>query len=119
MGGGMGGYGGGMSSGGMGTGGMGAGMGMSGGIGSRAGEPYRLAAHDSPSSPRHMQSSPTPMSQAQSHSPGMGHSPGGGSTGMGMHGGQSQDNTPPVEPPGGLQWVRRWIQDWAISLGVP
>lgn len=76
-----------MGTGGMGAGGMGAGMGMSGGISSRPGEPYRLATHDSPSSPRHMQSSPTNMGQAPSHSPVMGH--GTGVTGMGVHGGQS------------------------------
>uniref|UniRef100_A0A3B5K9M9 Bassoon presynaptic cytomatrix protein n=1 Tax=Takifugu rubripes TaxID=31033 RepID=A0A3B5K9M9_TAKRU len=78
-GGGMGGIGGGgmggIGGGGMG-GGMGAGMGSGGGIGSRAGEPYRLATHESPVSPRHMQSS-----QAS----GMGQGPGSGSGhGMGL-----------------------------------
>eukprot|EP00066_Takifugu_rubripes_P030888 XP_011620154.1 PREDICTED: protein bassoon-like [Takifugu rubripes] len=51
-------------------------MGSGGGIGSRAGEPYRLATHESPVSPRHMQSS-----QAS----GMGQGPGSGSGhGMGL-----------------------------------
>uniref|UniRef100_A0A3P8TBW5 Bassoon presynaptic cytomatrix protein n=1 Tax=Amphiprion percula TaxID=161767 RepID=A0A3P8TBW5_AMPPE len=95
-GGGMGGMGmgGGMGSmgGGMGGGGIGAGMGTGGGIGSRAGEPYRLATHESPTSPRHMQSS-----QGLGSGHGMGHGPashgptGHGQTGpgMGVHGGQS------------------------------
>ncbi|XP_054869019.1 protein bassoon isoform X3 [Amphiprion ocellaris] len=90
MGGGMGSMGGGM--GGMGGGGIGAGMGTGGGIGSRAGEPYRLATHESPTSPRHMQSS-----QGLGSGHGMGHGPashgptGHGQTGpgMGVHGGQS------------------------------
>lgn len=68
-------------------GGMGGGMGTGGGIGSRAGEPYRLAAHDSPSSPRHMQSSQgSGMGQAGS---GHGMSHGAGGSGMGVQGGQS------------------------------
>lgn len=65
MGGGMGGMGG-IGGGGMGT--MGGGIGSSGGVGSRAGEPYRLATHDTPTSPRHMQSG-----QGSGH--GMGHTP--------------------------------------------
>lgn len=88
-GGGMGGMGsmGGMG-GGMGGGGIGAGMGAAGGIGSRAGEPYRLATHESPVSPRHMQSSQgSGMGQGTGPGHGMGHGPGG--PGMGGHGGQS------------------------------
>lgn len=65
---------------------MTAGMGTSGG--SRAGEPYRLAAHDSPTSPRHMQSSQgSGMGQTPVSGHGMGHGPVG--SGMGGHGGQS------------------------------
>lgn len=70
--------------GGMGGGGIGAGMGTGGGIGSRAGEPYRLATHESPVSPRHMQSG-TGQGPGSGH--GMGHGPPGSS--MGGHGGQS------------------------------
>lgn len=73
---------------GMGVGGIGAGMSSGGGIGSRAGEPYRLATHESPTSPRHMQSSQGPgMGQGPGSGHGMGHGPAG--TGMGGHGGQS------------------------------
>uniref|UniRef100_A0A7N8WVC4 Bassoon presynaptic cytomatrix protein a n=1 Tax=Mastacembelus armatus TaxID=205130 RepID=A0A7N8WVC4_9TELE len=80
IGGGMGGIGGG------GMGGMGAGT--AGGIGSRAGEPYRLATHESPTSPRHMQSSQgTGMGQGPGSVHGMGHGPAG--SGMGGLGGQS------------------------------
>uniref|UniRef100_A0A672GP87 Bassoon presynaptic cytomatrix protein n=1 Tax=Salarias fasciatus TaxID=181472 RepID=A0A672GP87_SALFA len=81
-GGGMGGMGGGM-------GGMGAGMGTAGGIGSRAGEPYRLATHDTPTSPRHMQSS---QGSGMGHGPGSGHGMGHTAAGQGMggHGGQTQ-----------------------------
>ncbi|KAM9752321.1 protein bassoon isoform 3-T4 [Menidia menidia] len=93
-----GGLGGGMSGGGMGgmggmgggggMGGMGAGMGTGGGIGSRASEPYRLAAHDSPTSPRHMQSTQgSGMGQGPGSGHGMGHGPAAAS--MGGHGGQS------------------------------
>ena len=93
-GGGMGGMGGG-GMGGMGGGGMegmGVGMGRSmgsgGGIGSRAGEPYRLAAQNSPTSPRHMQSTQgSGMGQGPGSGHGMGHGPAG--SGMGGHGGQS------------------------------
>uniref|UniRef100_A0A3Q3FYC8 Bassoon presynaptic cytomatrix protein n=1 Tax=Labrus bergylta TaxID=56723 RepID=A0A3Q3FYC8_9LABR len=78
--GGMGGMGGG--------GGIGAGMGTGGGMGSRAGEPYRLATHESPSSPRHMQSSQGHgMGQGTGSGHGMGHSPAGSN--MGGHSGQS------------------------------
>ncbi|XP_041860611.1 protein bassoon [Melanotaenia boesemani] len=88
MGGGMGGMGGGGMGGGMGGGGIGAGMGTGGGIGSRANEPYRLAAHDSPTSPRHMQSSQgSGMGQGPGSGHGMGHGPAGPS--IGGHGGQS------------------------------
>ncbi|XP_067383039.1 protein bassoon [Channa argus] len=80
-GGGMGGMGGGM--GGIG-GGMGSGMTTGGGIGSRAGEPYRLATHDSPISPRHVQSSQGP---GMGQGPGFGHGPAG--SGMGGYVGQS------------------------------
>ncbi|XP_026188584.1 protein bassoon [Mastacembelus armatus] len=67
-------------------GGMGAGT--AGGIGSRAGEPYRLATHESPTSPRHMQSSQgTGMGQGPGSVHGMGHGPAG--SGMGGLGGQS------------------------------
>ncbi|XP_013857235.1 protein bassoon isoform X2 [Austrofundulus limnaeus] len=88
-GGGIGGMGGGMGTmGGGGIGGMGGGMGTAGGIGSRAGEPYRLAAHDSPSSPRHMQSSQgSGMGQGPGSGHGMGH--GAAGSGMGVQGGQS------------------------------
>uniref|UniRef100_A0A3Q2TIR3 Bassoon presynaptic cytomatrix protein n=1 Tax=Fundulus heteroclitus TaxID=8078 RepID=A0A3Q2TIR3_FUNHE len=90
-GGGMGGMGGG-GMGGMGGGGMGGmgggGMGGMGGIGTRAGETYRLAAHDSPTSPRHMQSSQgSGTGQVPGSGHGMGHAPTGSS--MGAHGGQS------------------------------
>lgn len=64
----------------MGGGGRGSSMGTGGGIGSRAAEPYRLATHESPSSPRHMQSG-----QGPGH--GMGQTPAG--SGMGGHVGQS------------------------------
>ncbi|MED6256005.1 hypothetical protein ATANTOWER_018203, partial [Ataeniobius toweri] len=85
-GGGMVGMGSGMGVGGM--GGMGAGMGSAGGIGSRAGEPYRLAAHDSPTSPRHVQSSQgSGIGQVTGSGHGMGHTSTGSS--MGGHGGQS------------------------------
>ncbi|XP_042347519.1 protein bassoon [Plectropomus leopardus] len=69
-------------------GGMGVGMGGGGGIGSRAGEPYRLATHETPTSPRHMQSSQGP---GMGHSPGTGHGMGHSQAGSGMggHGGQS------------------------------
>lgn len=68
--------------------GMGRGMGSGGGIGSRAGETYRLAAHDSPTSPRHMQSTQgSSMGQGPGSGHGMGHSPAGSS--MGGHAGQS------------------------------
>lgn len=87
-GGGMGGIGGGGMGGGLGGGGIGAGMGTGGGIGSRAGEPYRLATHESPVSPRHMQSSQgSGMGQGPGSGHGMGHGPPGSS--MGGHGGQS------------------------------
>lgn len=86
-GGGMGGIGGGGMGGGMGGGGIGAGMGTGGGIGSRAGEPYRLATHESPVSPRHMQSSQgSGMGQGPGSGHGMGHAP----TGSGMGGHRSQ-----------------------------
>ncbi|KAF3860165.1 hypothetical protein F7725_000420 [Dissostichus mawsoni] len=79
--GGMGGMGGG------GIGGMGVGMGGGGGIGARPGEPYRLATHDTPTTPRHMQSSQGPgMGHGPVSGHGMGHGPAG--TGMGGHGGQ-------------------------------
>lgn len=93
VGGGMGGMGGGMGGGvgggmgGVGGGGLG-GMGSGGGVGSRAGEPYRLAAHDSPTSPRHMQSSQgSGMGQVSGSSHGVGHTATGSS--MAGHGGQS------------------------------
>lgn len=86
-GGGMGGMGGGMGGIAGGMGGMGGGMG-SGGIGPRAGEPYRLATHEAPTSPRHMQSSQASgMGQGPGSGQGMGHGPAGSS--MGGHGGQS------------------------------
>ncbi|KAG8002836.1 Protein bassoon [Nibea albiflora] len=69
----------------MGGGGIGAGMGTGGGIGSRAAEPYRLATHESPVSPRHMQSS---QGSGMGHGPGSGHGMAHGSAGSGM-GGQS------------------------------
>ncbi|XP_044066565.1 protein bassoon isoform X6 [Siniperca chuatsi] len=86
--GGMGGLGGGGMGGGMGRGGIGTGMGTGGGIGSRASETYRLATHESPTSPRHMQSSQVPsMGQGPGSGHGMGHGTAG--SGMGGHGGQS------------------------------
>lgn len=84
-GGGMGGIGGGGMGGGMGGGGIGAGMGTGGGIGSRASEPYRLATHESPVSPRHMQSS---QGSGMGQGPGSGYGMAHGSAGSGM-GGQS------------------------------
>lgn len=60
-------------------GGMEAGMGSGGGIGSRAGEPYRLATHESPVSPRHMQSS---QASGIGQGPGSGHGMGHGSPGL-------------------------------------
>lgn len=66
---------------------MGVGMGGGGGIGARPGEPYRLATHDTPTTPRHMQSSQGPgMGHVPVSGHGMGHGPAG--TGMGGHGGQ-------------------------------
>lgn len=99
-GGGMGGIGGGgmgamtgIGGGGMGSiggGGMGGGMGTSfgsgGGIGSRAGEPYRLATHESPVSPRHTQSSQA-SGMGQGPGSGHGHGPPGSSIGGHGHGG--------------------------------
>ncbi|XP_023812186.1 protein bassoon isoform X4 [Oryzias latipes] len=87
----MAGMGGGMGGGGMAgmSGGMGSGMGNVGGIGSRAGEPYRLASHESPSSPRHMQTS---QGASMGHGQGTGHGMGQSSamSVMGAHTGQSQ-----------------------------
>lgn len=81
-GGGMGGRGIGGMGGGVGGGGIGVGMGTGGGIGSRAGEPYRLATHESPTSPRHMQSSQGPgIGQGPGSGHGMGHGPVGSSLG--------------------------------------
>ncbi|XP_056155517.1 protein bassoon [Lampris incognitus] len=82
----------GMQQGGYGGGGIGAGMGSGGGMGSRAGEPYRLATHESPTPSRQMQSGSGPgvgqMGPGSSH--GMGHSPAGTAMGgPGVHGGQS------------------------------
>lgn len=67
---------------------IGGGTGTGGGIGSRAGEPYRLAAHESPTPPRHLQSS---LGLSTGKGPGSGHGMGHDLAGssMGGHGGQS------------------------------